>query len=294
MTEVKQKLTGEVMIRPGVSGDLGACSPIYYEAFSRIDAQHNFPAEIPYREWGQLILDFLFASGLHLMVAEIDGRIVGGNFIDERSQIAGVGPIFVSPDVQHRGIGRMLMQAVINKSRENNLEGIRLLQASFNLQSLSLYAKLGFIVREPIAVMAGFPLRQRTVPGCAVRIAERADLTPANALCRKVHGHDRSLDLLAAIKRGEALVVEREGRLTGYASGFGYFAHAVGDSNLDIQALLCAATKMDGIGVFIPTRNSELFLWCLENGMQVVIPYTLMTMGSYEPPKGAYVPSVLF
>jgi hypothetical protein len=109
-----------------------------------------------------------------------------------------------------------------------------------------------------------------------------------------VHGFDRSLDLQAAIERGDALVVEREGKLTGYASGFGYFAHAVGESNLDIQALLCAANKIDGIGIFIPTRNNELFLWCLENGMRVVIPYTLMTIGSYASPKGAYIPSVLF
>jgi GNAT superfamily N-acetyltransferase len=164
--ETNQNLTRKIVVRPGTSNDMAVCIPIYYEAFSRIDAQHNFPAEIPNQKWGKNILDYLFTSGLHFLVAEMDGRIVGGNFIDERSQIAGVGPIFVSPDVQHLGIGRMLMDAVINRQRDRKLEGIRLLQASFNLQSLSLYAKLGFIVREPVAVMAGVPLRERTAPGC--------------------------------------------------------------------------------------------------------------------------------
>jgi len=294
MSEPNQNRTRKIVIRSGTSNDLTVCIPIYYEAFSRIDAQHKFPAEIPNEEWGKNILDYLFSSGLHFMVAEMDGLIVGGNFIDERSVIAGVGPIFVSPDVQHLGIGRGLMQAVINRPRDWKLDGIRLLQASFNLQSLSLYAKLGFIVREPIAVMAGVPLRGRTAPGCTVRCAETADLAVANALYYKMHGFDRSLDLQAAIGRSDALVVEREGKLTGYASGFGYFAHAVGESNLDIQALLCAATRIDGIGIFIPSRNDELFRWCLESGMRVVLPYTLMTMGSYTSPKGAYIPSVLF
>lgn len=44
-------------------------------------------------------------------------------------------------------------------------------------------------------------------------------------------------------------MVEREGRLTGYASGFGYFGHAVGESNMDLQALLCAAEVSEGSGL---------------------------------------------
>lgn len=132
MIEPNQKLTEKVVVRPGVSDDLAVCSSIFYEAFSRIDAQHNFPAELPDPETGRHILDFLFASGVHFLVAEVDGRIVGSNFIDERSRVAGVGPISVSPDVQRLGIGRVLMQAVIDRPRDKKLDGIRLLQASFN------------------------------------------------------------------------------------------------------------------------------------------------------------------
>jgi hypothetical protein len=89
-------------------------------------------------------------------------------------------------------------------------------------------------------------------------------------------------------------VVEREGRLTGYASGFGYFGHAVGESNMDLQALLCAAEVIEGPGVIVPTRNAELFRWCLESGMQIVQPMTLMTLGLYNQPTGAYLTSISY
>ena len=67
---------------------------------------------------------------------------MGSNFLDERGPIRGVGPITVVPEAQKSGIGRRLMEAVITRGAE--ARGIRLFQDSFNLQSLSLYASLGF------------------------------------------------------------------------------------------------------------------------------------------------------
>jgi len=46
------------------------------------------------------------------VVAEVDGRVVGSNFLYEGDPIAGVGPISVDPEYQ-RGVGRRLMEAVI-------------------------------------------------------------------------------------------------------------------------------------------------------------------------------------
>src|SRR5262245_32757304 len=53
--------------------------------------------------------------GLYGVVAELDGHIVGSNFLDERGPIAGLGPITVAPTVQNRTIGRHLMQAVLER-----------------------------------------------------------------------------------------------------------------------------------------------------------------------------------
>jgi GNAT superfamily N-acetyltransferase len=287
-------LTPLVTIRRATAEDANICGRICYDAFAAISSQHNFAPELPAPEAGVGLLGMLFSHpGFYCVVAESEGRIVGSNCLDERSAIPGVGPVTVVPDVQNRSIGRFLMQAVIDRARERAFPGVRLLQATYHNRSLSLYTKLGFDAREPMSVMQGPPLK-RIVEGCTVRAATENDLNAANYVCHRVHGHSRSGDLRDGIRQGTALVVERHGRITGYASAFGYLGHAVGESNLDLQALIAAADGFDWPGFIVPTRNSELFRWCLESGLRVVHPMTLMTIGLYNEPAGAYLPSVLY
>ncbi len=286
--------TPAVRTRRATPEDATVCGPICYEAFATINRSHNFPPEIPAPETAVGILGMLFSHpGFYCVVAEWDGRIVGSNCLDERSTICGVGPVTVDPSVQDRRIGRMLMEAVIERARERGFPGIRLLQAAFHNRSLALYTKLGFDVREPMSVVQGPPIH-RTVDGCAVRFATEGDLEACNRLCEKVHGHSRAGELRDGISQNSAMVVARSSRITGYASGFGYFGHAVAESNTDLQALVGAAESFGGPGIIVPTRNAELLRWCLENGLRVVHPMTLMTMGLYNEPVGAYLPSVLY
>jgi hypothetical protein len=44
----------------------------------------------------------------------------------------------------------------------------------------------------------------------------------------------------------------------------------------------------------VPTRNSDLMRWCLNNSLRIVQPMTLMTVGLYNEPVGAYLPSVVY
>ena len=185
------------------------------------------------------------------------------------------------------------MQAVMDRAAERRFAGIRLLQPAFHNRSLSLYTKLGFEAREPVSVMQGRP-KQTSIEGYPVRIASEQDLDACNRLCTRVHGFERSAELREGISHGAAQVVERLGRITAYASGMGYFAHAVAESNEDLQALIAAAEEVSGPGILVPTRNAELFRWCLNNGMRVFQPMTLMTIGLYNEPRGAYLPSVLY
>ena len=287
-------ITPGVQIRRATPEDAAICGRICYDAFTAINREHGFPPELPAPEAAVGLLGMLFShQGFYCVVAESDGRIVGSNCLDERSTVAGIGPVTVEPNVQNRSIGRMLMQTVIDRARERGFPGVRLLQAAFHNRSLSLYTKMGFDTREPMSVMQG-PRIQRTMDGFAVRSAREGDLEAANRVCEKVHGHNRAGELRDGIGQGTAVVVERHGRITGYASAFGYLGHAVGESNPDLQALIAAAESFGGPGIIIPTRNSDLFRWCLENGLRVVHPMTLMTIGIYSEPVGAYLPSVLY
>lgn len=284
----------EVVVRVATTADSVACGQICYDAFSKLNAKHGFPCDFPGPEAASGVLSMMFSgSGFHCVVAQSAGRIVGSNCLDERSLIAGIGPITVDPGAQNLGVGRKLMQAVMDRARERHPAGVRLVQAAFHNRSLSLYITLGFDVREPLSCVQGRPL-SRNVPGSVVRPAQGTDLEACNALSRRVHGFDRGAELKDAIQQKTASVVERAGSITGYATALAFFGHATAETNLDMQALIASAESFGGPGILVPSRNSALLRWCLANGLQVVQPMTLMSIGLYNEPAGAWLPSILF
>lgn len=283
-----------VAIRRATPADAEICGKICYEAFFAISQKHSFPADIPSAQHAAGFLSPLFAHPrIFCIVAEQDGRIIGSNVMDERTSIAGIGPITIDPSSQNRSAGRQLMKAALDRAEEQEFAGVRLVQAGYHMRSLSLYTKLGFIVREPLACMFGPAPRQET-PGFHVRPAKMDDLRACNALSFRVHGHDRSGELSDAIQAGSALVVESRGRLTAYASSVSFFGHAVAETNDDMQALISGAPEIPPPGILVPMRNAPLFRWCLQRGMRAIQPSNLMTIGLYNEPAGAYLPSVLY
>ncbi len=291
-------MMAEIRIRRARPKDAEICGRICYEAFLKINADHGFPPEMPGPETGIGILTTMFSHpGFYCVVAEAGGKLVGSNCLDERSPVVGVGPITIDPTQQNQGIGRKLMQAVLDRARERKAPSVRLLQSAFHSRSLSLYTKLGFDAREPIALMRREPLEKplrEKLDGYRVRNATLTDLEAANRICTLVHGHHRGGELSDAIAQGTARVVLRHGRINGYASVLATFGHAVAESNLDLQALIADARQFGGAGILVPIRNAALFRWCLAQGLRVIQPMTLMSIGLYNEPAGAYLPSVLY
>jgi GNAT superfamily N-acetyltransferase len=283
-----------INFREGKPGDAEICASICYEAFKAIADQHNFPHDFSDRETAfGLLSELLRREDIYSVVAEKEGRIVGSNFLWENGVIAGVGPITVDPGVQNSAIGRQLMEDVLRRAREHRFVGVRLVQSAYHNRSLSLYTKLGFDACEPLSNLQGPPIGVQ-IPGYTVRQAYESDLEACNSLCIRVHGHDRAAQLLEAIKQGTATLVEHAGQITGYATMIGFFGHAVGESNDDVKALIGAAPAFLGPGFIVPTRNSELLRWCLANGLRVNQPMTLMRMGLYNEPAGAFLPSIIY
>lgn len=281
-------------LRTGNPEDAQACGKICYEAFTNISKQHHkSSSSFPTVEAACDLMSRLFArSDIYSVVAELDGQIVGSNFLWEEKIVAGIGPITVTPSIQNATVGRHLMAAVLSRSQRQGLSSVRLVQAVYNNCSLALYSKLGFDVREPLVSIQGQALGLK-LPDHPVRLATTDDLVDCNRLCQQVHGFDRDRDLRQAIGQGTATVVENKNIITGYATSIGFFGHAVGRSNEDLKALIGAATSFTGQGFLLPTRNSQLFRWCLQQGLRVVEPMTLMSFGSYDRPTGAFLPSIL-
>jgi predicted N-acetyltransferase YhbS len=284
-----------VTLRKADAGDAEACGQILFDAFGGLHDQHGFPRDFPAVEGAVGLMErWIGRRSVWGVVAEIDGRIVGSNFLDERAPIRGVGPITVAPDAQNAGVGRRLMETVLERSQ--GAPGVRLLQDAFNMRSLALYKSLGFDVKEPVAVMGGSP-RSDPVGSVGVRPLEEGDLGECAALCRRVHGFDRTGGLRDAIEALAPFVAERDGRIVAYASGVGFWTvnHGVADSEDDMRALLLGAAAAVGepLSFLVPLR-SGLLRWCLREGFRLVKPMNLMALGEYREPRGSWFPSVMY
>src|SRR4051812_32263483 len=102
-----QATQATVTLRPGLPTDAEACGRVCYAAFSSIAGRHNFASDFPSVEVATGLMTMLLSHPHFFnVVAELDGAIVGSNFLDERSPIAGLGPVTVDPDLQNLRIGR--------------------------------------------------------------------------------------------------------------------------------------------------------------------------------------------
>ena len=282
-------------LRPAAPPDGEELARIMYDAFESIAARHSFPIEPGSREFSRFLIDRMLADpGIHGIVAEREARVVGSLFADERDPIVGIGPISVDPAAQDGGAGRAMLEAALCREQERGAPGVRLVQTAYHYRSLSLYAKLGFQVRELLVVLAGEPPATAVPPGAAVRPAVAEDLPALAELCGCVHGHGRDAETAEAVARGVATVVERGGRVTGYATTLGYAGHAVGETDDDLRALIAGASELRGLGLLLPARNAALLGWALTHGLRIVQTSTLMTIGLYNEPAGAWLPSILY
>jgi hypothetical protein len=233
------------------------------------------------------------------VLAERGGRVVGCNFLDERCDAKGVGPICIDPGEQGGGIGRQLMLAVIERGRATGARSVRLVQEAYNTASMSLYASVGLDVKEPLAVMIGTPI-DKPSSNATVRPMTERDFPACAALCSALHGFDRTAELHDAIQHFQPFVLERRGAIRAYASTPNFFLmnHGVAEQPQDMQDLLLGVAAQTGqpIGLQVPTRNADFFRWCLSQKLRMAKPTTLMSTGEYHQPRNGawWFPSILY
>jgi hypothetical protein len=187
------------------------------------------------------------------------------------------------------------MEAVVERGR--GAAGVRLVQDSFNTASLSLYASLGFEVREPLVLIEG-SVAGGPPAGFEVRPLRDEDMGEVGELARRVHGFERTGELKSLAPLLTPFVALREGRVTAYTTAprFWPLNHAVAETDADMRAVLAGASAADAtpLSFLLPTRQAALFRWLLGKGLRVVKPMTLMTTGEYREPRGSYLTSVLY
>jgi len=266
---------------------------ICYDAFTTLQRRHAYPADFPDVETGTMIISHVVSRSDYTGVtALLDGAIVGSNFLLHSDPVSGVGPITVDPKIQSRGVGRALMSWVIDEIRRRGIRQTRLFQEALNTTSLSLYASVGFAWRDSAALMR---INPATGDDASIRPLTSDDLTWVETLSRQTYGFSRAGDagqLLAGKFPG--FIREQNGRAVGYfiASLFG---HAGAESDDDLLALVSHAGRHlpPPLQVFIcPLSNDALYRRALGMGHRTVKVLSYMSLGEYEPPHGAFLPSI--
>ncbi len=285
-----------INIRPVSPADTKKSGEVIYQAFCGIADRHNFPHDFHSAEQAHDFARMLTGQPtIYGIVAESDSEFVGSNFLWEQNEIAGIGPITVNPNAQTKGIGRILMQKIIERGR--NAPGIRLVQDAFNTASMSLYASLGFDVKEPLVLIEG-AVSGELPEDVEVRLLTEEDYAACDELCRTVHGFSRLAELRGIAQMMQSFVVLRDEKIVGYASAPNVWQlnHAVAATDEDMQNLLIGAANCTNqmLSFLLPTRQGDLFRWCLQKGMKIVKPMTLMSVGEYREPRGSFIASVLY
>ena len=280
-----------VPAEPQHVSELGSiCFESFREIHDRGCGTRDFPTvDIARQVLGMLVQrdDFYSVSALD------DGRPVGSNFLSLMDPVAGVGPITVDPSAQGQGIGQTLMQDVIDYAHRNNIEQVRLMQDSFNVASLSLYASLGFDVKLPVAFMQAAPLAEADN---SVRPITEPDLPAIEELSERIYKNSRRNEVAAAAPYGfAALLRERRGRVTGYLLP-GIFGHGVAETEEDALTLIGESARRlppEIARFFCPLTESSFYREALRAGCRVIKVMNYMALGPYEQPEEVWMPSVL-
>lgn len=281
-----------IELRPTAAADIPELGRICYEAFKDIAESHGFPPDFPSAEFAAMVIGLLVQQEAVYASSAWEGDAArGSNHIALWDEVAGLGPISVDIGAQGQGIGRTLMVDAIDHARSSGFERVRLMQDSFNMRSLALYASLGFDTKEPVAYMELSPAGPIDA---GFRAATQDDLAAMDELCRAVYHVSRTNEVSALMSAGfPAFVIDRGG-IRGYvvATAIG---HGVAEDDGVMLALLASlgASAANAL-TNVPIRQGELYRRALSAGHRNRKVMNLMALGPYEDPQGVWLPSVLF
>ena len=148
---------------------------ICYRAFKAIADAHNFTPDFPSPEAATGMAAALIGrDGCFDLVAELDGRIVGSNFLDERNPISGVGPITAFDSTRLR----THIAAEVKNFDADTLIGRK------EARRMDRYAQFASVAADEAIADANFPtdpaVRQETgvIVATGIRVGQYFDEAP--------------------------------------------------------------------------------------------------------------------
>lgn len=284
-----------ITLQPIRPDQIPEASRICFEAFGSLQDRHGVERDFDSVETAGLVVG-MFASRpdyAGFVALDDDGRtVLGSNFLGFSDAVAGVGPITVRPDAQSRGVGKLLMLAVMDEAVRRGITRVRLMQEAINTTSLSLYTKLGFDWREACSLMrpAAAP-----VDDPRARPVMEADL-PAIAAISTRQYHASRVNEVAGFLRMQlpGFLLRRDGRDVGYFFP-GLLGHGFAETPDDMAALITHAARHAPppfLKMLLPLSQSDLHRVLLERGCRTIKLLNYMSTGEYRAPTGAWMPCI--
>lgn len=271
-----------------------------YESFREIAERHNFTPAFAKPQLAQLIVRLLAQTeGIESYLLVEDGTPLACNFGDERDEVVGIGPVAVAVGQQGRGLGRQVMEALAERAKRNGFTSLRLLQSAYNMQSFSLYHRLGFEVKDLLASIRGRP-PERETPTDSVRDYTTGDLDTCDALHRDVLGIGRRHDIELMANFAPPVVVERDGQVAGYLTRFpgeeAFVMHGVARDERALRDLIIGTARVaeGDLVIPIPCSHAETLRWAMASGFRLKELLSYMVRGDYQQPMGVWVPSPFY
>ena len=208
----------KIVVRPLREDDLPAAFDVCGAAFATfLGMDRSGDADRVRTRW---LMDPKAALG-----AELDGQLVGSNFVANWGSLGFFGPLSVRPDLWGRGIAQRLLEPTMELFRSWGVRHMGLFTFSHSPMHVGLYQKFGFWPRYLTAVMSRAPDPSRQAVEWS-RYTQLPYFAQQDALkaCREVaetiyEGLDLTREIVAVATQatGDTVLVWNGSQLDGFA-----------------------------------------------------------------------------
>ena len=237
----------------------------------------------------------------------VSGCLLGVCFYHPRPSHVSVGIVSTLPESGRRGVARAMLEEVLMIADAGNLP-VRLVSSLMNLDSFSLYTRLGFVpgmVFQDLQFPPGVLPLQVPIQGI-IRRATPADVLAMAALEEKMTGIHRAHDF-AYFAKNEAeawhtlVLIGNEGGMRGFLGslhqgGTQMIGPGWMENDADALALICAQLHHHAPGnpVFlVPARATGLVASLYQAGARNVELHVAQVRGRSTAPEGIIIPTFL-
>ncbi len=304
-----------MLLRPLTDDDRNAYAHMLHRSFNTWYGAHGWPSDY-FRcapEQAGIFLDIYNDISPGCSIAAFDpgsGELMGACFYHPREHHVSLGVMSVNPDYFQRGVGRALVNYIVDFTDAHRYAALRLVSSAMNMNSFSLYNRSGLIPRSsyhdmvlPVpstGLQVRYPLRDQ------VRTAVLTDVDAMAALEMEVSGISRINDYRYAIEnpRGvlQALVFEgSDGVIDGFMISIKHPALSMlgpcvaRDEKVTLALLLQATERFHGeVPLFVvPMDKRELVGTLYDWGARNVETHLFQVRGKFQAFNGVSLPSFL-